>query len=118
MTSTWYSSRRVAETYSGYKVLVEEGTDRILGTHILGSEGGEVINLFALAIRSGLHATDLKHMLLAYPTSGSNYDAHALERSKRERDMKNDTDLVNSSPSLYAYEISRTERSAGCSGYG
>jgi hypothetical protein len=32
--------------------------------------------------------------------------------------MKNDTDLVNSSPSLYAYEISRTERSAGCSGYG
>jgi len=32
MTSTWYSSRRVAEKYSGYKVLVEEGTDRILGT--------------------------------------------------------------------------------------
>ena len=72
VTSTWYSSRRVAETYSGYKVLVEEGTDRILGAHILGSEAGEVINLFALAIRSGMHATDLKHMLFAYPTSGSN----------------------------------------------
>jgi len=72
MTSTWYSSRRVAETHSGYKVLVEEGTDRILGAHILGSEAGEVINLFALAIRSGMHATDLKHMLFAYPTSGSN----------------------------------------------
>jgi glutathione reductase (NADPH) len=72
MTSTWYSSRRVAETHSGYKVLVEEGTDRILGAHILGSEAGEVINLFALAIRSGMRATDLKHMLFAYPTSGSN----------------------------------------------
>jgi glutathione reductase (NADPH) len=72
MTSTWYSSRRVAETYSGYNVLVEEGTDRILGAHILGSEAGEVINLFALAIRSGMRATDLKHMLFAYPTSGSN----------------------------------------------
>jgi glutathione reductase (NADPH) len=72
MTSTWYSSRRVAETYSGYKVLVEESTDRILGAHILGSEAGEVINLFALAIRSGMCATDLKHMLFAYPTSGSN----------------------------------------------
>jgi glutathione reductase (NADPH) len=72
MTSTWYSSRRVAESYSGYKVLVEEGTDRILGAHILGSEAGEVINLFAVAIRSGMHATDLKHMLFAYPTSGSN----------------------------------------------
>jgi glutathione reductase (NADPH) len=72
MTSTWYSSRRVAETCSGYKVLVEEGTDRILGAHILGSEAGEVINLFAVAIRSGMRATDLKHMLFAYPTSGSN----------------------------------------------
>ena len=72
ITSTWYSSRRVAETHSGYKVLVEEGTDRILGAHILGSEAGEVINLFALAIRSGMRATDLKHMLFAYPTSGSN----------------------------------------------
>ena len=72
MTSTWYSSRRVAETHSGYKVLVEEGTDRILGAHILGSEAGEVINLFAIAIRTGMRATDLKHMLFAYPTSGSN----------------------------------------------
>ena len=72
MTSSWYSSRRVAETYSGHKVLVEEGTDRILGAHILGSQAGEVINLFALAIRSGMRATDLKHTLFAYPTSGSN----------------------------------------------
>jgi glutathione reductase (NADPH) len=71
-TSTWYSSRRVAEPYSGYKVLVEEDTDRILGAHILGSEASEAINLFALAIRSGMRATDLKHMLFAYPTSGSN----------------------------------------------
>jgi glutathione reductase (NADPH) len=72
MTSTWYSSRRVAETRSGYKVLVEEGTDHILGAHILGSEAAEVISLFALAIRSGMRASDLKHMLFAYPTSGSN----------------------------------------------
>ena len=72
MTSTWYSSRRVGETHSGYKVLVEEGTDRILGAHILGSDAGEVINLFALAIRAGMRATDLKHTLFAYPTSGSN----------------------------------------------
>jgi len=72
MTPTWYSSRRVAETRSGYKVLVEEGTGRILGAHVLGSDAGEVINLFALAIRSEIRATDLKHTLFAYPTSGSN----------------------------------------------
>ena len=72
MTPTWYSSRRVAEKRSGYKVLVEEGTDHILGAHILGSDAGEVINLFAIAIRAGIRATDLKHTLFAYPTSGSN----------------------------------------------
>jgi glutathione reductase (NADPH) len=70
-TSSWYSSRRIAETCSGYKLLVEEGTDRILGAHILGSGAPEVINLFAVAIRSGMQATDLKHTLFAYPTSGS-----------------------------------------------
>jgi glutathione reductase (NADPH) len=71
-TSSWYSSRRIAETCSGYKLLVEEDTDRILGAHILGSGAPEVINLFAVAIRSGMLATDLKHTLYAYPTSGSN----------------------------------------------
>jgi glutathione reductase (NADPH) len=72
MTSSWYSSRRVGEAYSGFKVLVEEGTDRILGAHLLGSQAEEVINLFAVAMRSRMPATDLKHMLFAYPTHGSN----------------------------------------------
>ena len=71
MTSGWYSSRRVGEKYSGFKVLVEEGTDRILGAHLLGSQAEEVINLFGVAMRSGMRAADLKHMLFAYPTHGS-----------------------------------------------
>jgi glutathione reductase (NADPH) len=71
MTSTWYSSRRVAEKYSGYKVLVEEGTDRILGAHLLGDEAGETVNLFAVAIRSGMRAADLRHMVFSYPTHAS-----------------------------------------------
>ena len=70
-TSGWYSSRRVGEKYSGFKVLVEEGSDRILGAHLLGPHAEEVINVFALAIRSGLKADDLKTMIYAYPTSAS-----------------------------------------------
>ncbi len=70
-TSGWYSSRRVALPHTGFKVLVEEGTDRILGAHLLGLHAEEVINLFALAIRIGLRATDLKQMVYAYPTSAS-----------------------------------------------
>ncbi len=70
-TSGWYSSRRVALSHTGSKVLVEEGTDRILGAHLLGLHAEEVINIFALAIRAGLPASDLKTMVYAYPTSAS-----------------------------------------------
>lgn len=67
-TSSWYSSRRVGEECSGFKVLVEEESGRILGAHLLGPHAEEVINLFALAIRFGQTATDLAEMLFAYPT--------------------------------------------------
>jgi glutathione reductase (NADPH) len=70
-TSGWYSSRRVALLHTGFKVLVEEGSERLLGAHLLGLHAEEVINLFALAIRAGLRASDLKHMVYAYPTSAS-----------------------------------------------
>jgi glutathione reductase (NADPH) len=70
-TSSWYSSRRVALPHTGFKTLVEEGTGRILGAHLLGPHAEEVINLFALAIRMGLQASDLKQMVYAYPTSAS-----------------------------------------------
>ena len=70
-TASWYSSRRVGLQHSGFKVLVEEQTERILGAHLLCVHAEEVINLFALAIRSGLRAPDLRHMVYAYPTGSS-----------------------------------------------
>lgn len=70
-TSGWYSSRRIGETCSGFKVLVEDGTGRILGAHLLGPSADELVNVFALAIRKGLTAEDLKEMLFAYPTHAS-----------------------------------------------
>jgi glutathione reductase (NADPH) len=70
-SSGWYTSRRVADPVSGFKVLVEEGTDRILGAHILGQQADEVINLFALAIRGGLKASVLRETLFSYPTHSS-----------------------------------------------
>lgn len=70
-TSSWYSSRRINIKHSGFKVLVEEGTERILGAHLFGPHAEEVINIFALAIRKGLAAGELKEMSYAYPTSAS-----------------------------------------------
>jgi glutathione reductase (NADPH) len=70
-TSAWLSSQRVGETASGSSVLIEDGTDRILGAHLFGPRADEVINVFALAIRLGARAGDLKHVLYAYPTVAS-----------------------------------------------
>ena len=70
-TSGWYSARRVGEKHAASKVLVEDGTERILGAHLLGSSADEVINIFALAIRRGLTAKDLKDVVFAYPTHAS-----------------------------------------------
>jgi glutathione reductase (NADPH) len=70
-TSGWFNSRRVGETASGFKVLIEEGTGRILGAHLLGPNAAEVINLFAIAIRLRIPADDIKQVLFAYPTYGS-----------------------------------------------
>ena len=70
-TSGWYSSRRVAEDCSGFKVMVEEGTDHILGAHLLGPHADEVINIFALAMQTDIPASRLKHAIVGYPTVGS-----------------------------------------------
>ena len=70
-TSSWYSSRRVNMKYSSYKVLIEEGSNRILGAHILGTNVEELVNIFAMAIRFNLRSKDLKKMIFAYPTAAS-----------------------------------------------
>ncbi len=67
-TGGWYSSRRVGVKHSGYKVLVEESSRRIVGAHLLGPHAEETINLFAMAIRCGLTADQLKEMRYAYPS--------------------------------------------------
>ncbi len=54
-----------------FKVIVDRKADQIVGAHLLGRHAEEVINLFGLSIRSRIPATELKHMLYAYPTSGS-----------------------------------------------
>jgi glutathione reductase (NADPH) len=67
----WYTARRLAESVYGYKTLVEEGSGRILGAHLVGPHADEVINLFGLAIRHGLTVDNLKSTIFAYPTAAS-----------------------------------------------
>jgi len=70
-TSEWYSSRRLGAKYSAFKVLVEDETERILGAHLIGPDAEEQINLFTLAIQSGIRGSAIENTLFAYPTGAS-----------------------------------------------
>jgi glutathione reductase (NADPH) len=75
-TAGWFNTRRVGETASGFKVLIEEETDHVLGAHLLGPRADEVINLFAVAIRLRIPARELQQVICAYPTYSS--DMHYM----------------------------------------
>jgi glutathione reductase (NADPH) len=64
----WLSGRTYAETAAWAKVLIDKETDRILGAHLLGHAGEELIHIFALAIRHGITAADLGDFVYAFPT--------------------------------------------------
>jgi len=70
-TSGWYSSRRVGEECSGFKVLIEHRSDRVLGAHVTGPHADELINVFAVAMQADIPASKLKHALFGYPSLSS-----------------------------------------------
>lgn len=70
-TSGWYSNIRVGENCAGTKIIIDDDTDKILGGHLLGHGYGELVNFLGLAMRLGLTTGDLKKMVSAYPSVGS-----------------------------------------------
>jgi glutathione reductase (NADPH) len=70
-TSGWFTSRRVGLTHTWTKVVVERGSDRIVGAHVLGANAEEVIATFAVAMAAGVPASTLRRALWPYPTSSS-----------------------------------------------
>jgi len=70
-TSSWGSVRKSGIECAGYKILIDEATDKIVGAHLLGPGADETINLFALAMKFDLTARDLKSTLFAFPTFAS-----------------------------------------------
>ena len=70
-TTEWYSSRRLNERVSGFKVLIDKETNQIIGAHLLGPNSEETINIFTLAMNAGIKAGDLKKTIFSYPTNAS-----------------------------------------------
>ncbi|MCP4389271.1 MAG: NAD(P)/FAD-dependent oxidoreductase, partial [Gammaproteobacteria bacterium] len=66
--SGWFSARFYAETVAWAKILVEKGSRNIVGVHIVGHHGEELIHLFALAMRHGISADQLGDEMYAFPT--------------------------------------------------
>ena len=64
----WFSGLSYAESVAWAKVLVDERTDRIVGAHMVGHQGEDLIHLFALAMRYGIPASRLKADIFAFPT--------------------------------------------------
>ena len=64
----WLSGRTYAETAAWAKVVIDNRTDRILGAHLLGHAGEELIHLFALAIKHGITATEIRDFVYGFPT--------------------------------------------------
>ncbi len=66
--SDWLSARTYAERTAWAKVIVDEASDRILGAHIVGHGGEELIHIFALAMRFGITAGQIRDSIFAFPT--------------------------------------------------
>ncbi|WP_375580208.1 NAD(P)/FAD-dependent oxidoreductase [Marivirga tractuosa] len=68
--SNWYNAKRINESTYAYKV-ISDNEGHILGAHIIGPHAEEMINLFAMAIRGKLTVADIRNMVYAYPSMGS-----------------------------------------------
>ena len=64
----WLSGRTYAETAAWAKVLIDKQTDRIIGAHILGHAGEELIHIFALAMKHGITAGEIRDLVGGFPT--------------------------------------------------
>ncbi len=55
------------------KMIVERGTDRVLGVHMLGQEAGEIIQGIAIALRAGATKSTFDTTIGIHPTSAEEF---------------------------------------------
>lgn len=60
--------RRLNAKHIYYETVTDSESGKLLGAHLVSPYAGELINLFALAIKHGLPASALKDLPWAYPT--------------------------------------------------
>lgn len=68
--ANWYNAKRINESTYAYKILSDKD-GYILGAHLIGPHAEETINLFAMAIKAKMKTKDIRNMIYAYPSMGS-----------------------------------------------
>ncbi len=66
--SSWFSAQFYAETVAWSKVIVSKQDRKVLGAHIIGHHGEELIHMFSLAMRHEISADELGSEMYAFPT--------------------------------------------------
>lgn len=65
----WFDTKRLNLKHAMSKVLVEKGTKKIIGAHLIGNHAEDIINIFSLAVELGLTTGQLKAPIFAFPTT-------------------------------------------------
>jgi glutathione reductase (NADPH) len=66
--SGWLSARTYNEGTAWAKIIVDETDDLILGAHLVGHAGEELIHIFGLAMKHGISASGIRDNIFAFPT--------------------------------------------------
>lgn len=69
--SSWKVYAIAGKSVARAKIIKEAKSGLILGSHVFGPEAAEIINMFAMAIRFSIPASELNKMVYAYPTLAS-----------------------------------------------
>lgn len=69
--SGWFSSKSYLEDDVYAKVLVEQGTAKILGAHMVGHHAADLVHLFAFAMKFDITAEQMKDTIYAFPSFSS-----------------------------------------------
>jgi glutathione reductase (NADPH) len=64
----WFSAKTYAETVAWSKIVIDDANDTIVGAHLVGHAGEELIHFFALAMAHGITASRIREMVYAFPT--------------------------------------------------
>lgn len=67
----WFNARRMQEPEYTFKTIIDKNKETILGAHLIGPNAEEIINLFALFIKTEMPVSEIKKIIFSYPTLSS-----------------------------------------------